>query len=58
MMTRAEAQAIYRAGEETVVRVLLEMDRRIHVLEGQVQDLTVRLDCGERRVRQLGMALT
>jgi len=52
-MTRAEAQAIYRAGEETVVRVLLEMDRRIHVLEGQVQDLTVRLDRGERRVRQL-----
>ena len=52
-MTREEAQAIYRSGEETVVRVLLEMNRRIHVLEGQVQDLTVRLDRGERRVRQL-----
>ena len=60
MMTREQAQAIYRAGEETVVRVLLEMDARIHdavhaiqALERQVQDLTVRLDVGERRVRQL-----
>jgi len=53
MLTRADAQAIYRAGEETVVRVLLDMDRRIHTLEQQVQDLTARLDASERRVRQL-----
>ena len=53
MMTREEAQAIYRAGEATVVRVLLDMDRRIHALECQVQDLTARLDASERRVRQL-----
>ena len=53
MMTREEAQAIYRAGEETVVRVLLDMDRRIHALECQVQDLSARLDASERRVRQL-----
>jgi transposase len=53
MMTRDEAQAIYRAGEDTVVRVLLEMDRRIHTLERQVQDLTARLDASEHRVRQL-----
>jgi transposase len=53
MMTREEAQAIYRAGEETVVCVLLDMDRRIHALECQVQDLTARLDNSERRVRQL-----
>ena len=33
MLTREEAHAIYRAGEETVVRVLLDMDRRIHALE-------------------------
>jgi transposase len=39
MMTREEAQAIYRAGEETVVRVLLEMDRRIHALEHRVAEL-------------------
>ena len=53
MMTRPEAEAIYDAGKETVVRVLLEMDRRIHTLEQQVQDLTARLDASERRVRQL-----
>jgi transposase len=53
MMTREQAQAIYRAGEETVVRMLLEMDARIHALERQVQDLTVRLDASEQRVRQL-----
>ena len=32
-MTRQEAEAIYDAGKETVVRVLLDMDRRIHALE-------------------------
>ena len=60
MMTREQAQAIYRAGEETVVRVLLEMDARlqdaVHAnqgLERQVQDLTVRLDASEQRVRHL-----
>jgi transposase len=52
-MRREQAQAIYRAGEQTVVRVLLEMDARIHALERQVQDLTVRLEGSERRVRQL-----
>ena len=34
MLTREQAQAIYRAGEQTVVRVLLEMDARIHALCG------------------------
>lgn len=53
MMTRQEAEAIYDAGKETVVGVLLEMDRRIHALECQVQDLSARLDASERRVRQL-----
>ncbi|MDP9263948.1 MAG: IS66 family transposase [Acidobacteriota bacterium] len=53
MMTRPEAEAIYNAGEETVVCVLLELDARIHALECQVPDLTVRLDASERRVRQL-----
>lgn len=53
MMTREQAHAIYRAGEETVVRVLLEMDARIHALERQVQELTVRLEASEQRVRQL-----
>jgi transposase len=53
MMTREEAEAIYDAGKETVVRVLLEMDRRIPALECQVRDMTARLDASERRVRQL-----
>jgi len=60
MLTREEAQAIYRAGEETVVRVLLEMDARIHDalraidgLEQQVRDLTLRLDASEQRVKHL-----
>ena len=39
MLTREEAQTIYRAGEETVVRALLEMDARIHALEQRVEDL-------------------
>ena len=53
MMTRPEAEAIYDAGKETVVRVLLTMDARIHSLERQVQDLTTRLDQSDKRVRHL-----
>ena len=53
MMTPEEALAIYHAGAGTVVRVLLEMDARIHALERQVQDLTARLDASENRVRHL-----
>jgi hypothetical protein len=52
-MTREEALAIYQGGPEVVVRVLLEMDARIHALERQVQDLTVRLDASQQRVRHL-----
>ena len=33
---RAEAEAIYDAGRETVVEVLLAMDRRIQQLEARV----------------------
>ncbi|MBW6504725.1 IS66 family transposase [bacterium] len=60
MLTREEALAIYHAGPETVVRVLLEMDARIHDalraidgLEQQVRDLTLRLDASEQRVKHL-----
>jgi len=52
-MTRPEAEAIYDAGKETVVRVLLMMDARIHSLEQQVQSLTTRLDLSDKRVRHL-----
>lgn len=53
MLTRKEALAIYHAGPETVVRVLLEMDARIHALEQQMQDLTARLKASEGRVKEL-----
>jgi len=46
MMTREEALAIYHAGPEAVVRVLLEMDARIHALEQ-------RLEASEQRVKKL-----
>lgn len=53
MLTREQAQGIYRAGEQTAVRVLLKMDARIHALEQQVRELTVRLDASEQRVKLL-----
>jgi len=53
VLTREEALAIYHAGPEVVVGVLLEMDAPIHALEQQVQDLTARLDVSEKRVRHL-----
>ncbi len=43
MMTRQEAEAIYDAGKETVVRVLLTMDARIRALEQRVQSLENQL---------------
>ena len=38
-MERSEAEAIYDAGRETVVEVLLAMDRRIQQLEARVEKL-------------------
>src|SRR5271165_2103893 len=40
---RAEAEAIYDAGRETVVEVLLAMDRRIQQLEARVEKLERQL---------------
>lgn len=45
-MNREEALAIYHAGPETVVRVLLEMDARI-------RDLEQRLEASEQRIKEL-----
>ena len=42
-MERAEAEAIYDAGREAVVEVLLAMDRRIKQLEARVEKLERRL---------------
>ena len=40
MMTWEQAQAIYRAGEETVVRVLLELSREMEQLKADFAVLT------------------
>lgn len=57
MMTSAQALAIYQAGPETVVRVLLEMDARIDALiaanEKQRCDFTARLEVCEVRIKYL-----
>jgi transposase len=53
MLTREDAWAIYHAGREVVVRVLLEMDGRIDALEQQAQDLTARIGVNENRARHL-----
>ena len=53
MLTRLQAEAIYEAGKETVVRHLLTMDARIHALEQLVHDLTTRLELSDQRLRHL-----
>ena len=47
-MERAEAEAIYDAGCEAVVEVLLAMGRRIRQLEARVEKLERRLARGSR----------
>lgn len=47
-MERAEAEAIYDAGREVVVEVLLRMDRRIRQLEARVEKLERELKKSSR----------
>lgn len=47
-MERAEAEAIYDAGREVVVEVLLRMDRRIQQLEARVENLERELSGSSR----------
>ena len=47
-MERAEAEAIYDAGREVVVEVLLAMDRRIQQLEARVEKLERQLASNSR----------
>lgn len=47
-MDRAEAEAIYDAGREVVVEVLLRMDRRIQQLEARVEKLERELSKSSR----------
>ncbi len=39
MLTREEARAIYRAGEEVVVKVLFEMSTKIDALQKRAKEL-------------------
>ena len=50
MMTRDQAQAIYRAGEETVVRVLCELSREMEQLKAdfavlKAENVALRVEC-------------
>jgi transposase len=50
MMTRDQAQAIYRAGEETVVRVLCELSREMDQLKAdftvlKAENIALRAEC-------------
>jgi transposase len=47
---RAEAEAIYDAGREAVVRVLLELSAQNERLQGQVERLTTRVEKLEREL--------
>jgi transposase len=47
---RAEAEAVYDAGREAVVEVLLAMDRRIQLLEARVEQLERRLSRNSRNL--------
>jgi predicted RNase H-like nuclease (RuvC/YqgF family) len=49
---RAEAEAIYDAGREAVVEVLLVMDRRIQQLEARVARQDERIAQLERRLNR------
>ena len=49
-MERAEAEAIYDAGREAVVRVLLELSAQNARLQGQVEGLTARVEKLEREL--------
>jgi transposase len=57
MMTSAQALEIYRAGPETIVRVLLEMDARLDALMAANEklrcDFTARLEVSEKRIKHL-----
>lgn len=51
-MERAEAEAIYDAGREAVVEVLLRMDRRIQQLKARLETLERRLNRSSRNCSQ------
>jgi transposase len=52
-MERAEAEAIYEAGRERCVEVILELTRRAEVLAARCEKLTAQCERLEERVRRL-----
>jgi len=56
MLTREDAQAIYRAGEETVVRVLLDLSAKVDRLTAdfaalKAENTALRAECQTLRER-------
>ena len=52
-MERAEAEAIYEQGRETVVAVLLELSAQNALLRREVAELSKRLAKQEERIAEL-----
>jgi hypothetical protein len=52
-MERAEAEAIYEQGRETVVAVLLELSSQNALLRREVAELSERLAKQEERIAEL-----
>ena len=52
-MERAEAEAVYEQGRETVVAVLLELSAQNALLRGEVADLRERVAQQEERIAEL-----
>ena len=53
MLTREEARAIYRAGEEVVVRVLLEMSAKIDEFQKRMEELQDKVEILEKTIARL-----
>ena len=53
MLSRAQAEAMFHAGLDTVVRIVQDLSARSHALVQQVQELSGRLEVSEQRVKEL-----
>ena len=53
MLSRAQAEAMFHAGLDAVVRIVQDLSARSHALVQQVQELSGRLEVSEQRVQEL-----
>ena len=53
MLSRAQAEAMFHAGLDTVVCIVQDLSARSHALVQQVQELSGRLEVSEQRVQEL-----